>query len=76
MNHLCASIQSGRNIYGAGCSESILPQHSVLKPLYARAGFADAFAIDLLSYRTGDAERLAAHMLMGQPQWVGWPDEP
>jgi hypothetical protein len=39
-----------------------LPQRSVLKPLYAKAGFADAFAIDLPSNATGDAERLAAHM--------------
>jgi hypothetical protein len=44
----------------------------VLKPLYAKAGFADAFAIDLPSNATGDAERLAAHMLMGQARWVGW----
>jgi hypothetical protein len=49
-----------------------LPQRSVLKPLYAKAGFADAFAIDLPSNATGDAERLAAHMLMGQSRWVGW----
>jgi hypothetical protein len=49
-----------------------LPQRSVLKPLYAKAGFADAFAIDLPSNATGDAERLAAHMLMGQARWVGW----
>lgn len=49
-----------------------LPQRSVLKPLYAKAGFADAFAIDLPSNATGDAERLAAHMLMGQALWVGW----
>ena len=49
-----------------------LPQRSVLKPLYAKAGFADAFAIDLPSNATGDAERLAAHMLMGQAWWVGW----
>src|SRR5437763_16135931 len=49
-----------------------LPQRSVLKPLYAKAGFADAFAIDLPSSATGDAERLAAHMLMGQARWVGW----
>ena len=49
-----------------------LPQRSLLKPLYAKAGFADAFAIDLPSSATGDAERLAAHMLMGQPRWVGW----
>src|ERR1700735_865649 len=49
-----------------------LPQRSVLKPLYAKAGFADAFAIDLPSNATGDAERLAAHMLMGQAPWVGW----
>ena len=48
-----------------------LPQRSVLKPLYAKAGFADAFAIDLPSNATGDAERLAAHMLMGQARWVG-----
>ena len=33
-----------------------LPQRSVLKPLYAKAGFADAFAIDLPSNATGDAE--------------------
>ena len=49
-----------------------LPQRSVLKPLYAKAGFADAFAIDLPSNATGDAERLAAHVLMGQPRWIGW----
>ncbi|MCD9108925.1 DUF2867 domain-containing protein [Bradyrhizobium japonicum] len=49
-----------------------LPQRSVLKPLYAKAGFADAFAIDLPSNATGDAERLATHMLMGQAPWVGW----
>ena len=49
-----------------------LPQRSALKPLYAKAGFADAFAIDLPSNATGDAERLAAHMLMGQARWVGW----
>jgi hypothetical protein len=49
-----------------------LPQRSVLKPLYAKAGFADAFAIDLPSSATGDAGRLAAHMLMGQARWVGW----
>ena len=49
-----------------------LPQRSVLKPLYAKAGFADAFAIDLPSHATGDAERLATHMLMGQARWVGW----
>jgi len=49
-----------------------LPQRSVLKPLYAKAGFADAFAIDLPSNATGDAERLATHMLMGQARWVGW----
>lgn len=49
-----------------------LPQRSVLEPLYAKAGFADAFAIDLPSTATGDAERLAAHVLMGQPRWVGW----
>lgn len=49
-----------------------LPQRSVLEPLYARAGFADAFAIDLPSNATGDAGRLAAHMLMGQAPWVGW----
>src|SRR3954465_10851305 len=49
-----------------------LPQRSVLEPLYAKAGFADAFAIDLPGHATGDAERLAAHMLMGQPRWVGW----
>src|SRR4029077_19378214 len=49
-----------------------LPQRSVLKPLYAKAGFADAFAIDLPSNATGDVERLAAHMLMGQARWVGW----
>ena len=30
-----------------------LPQRSVLKPLYAKAGFADAFAIDLPSNATG-----------------------
>ena len=40
-----------------------LPQRSVLKPLYAKAGFADAFAIDLPSNATGDAERLAAAAL-------------
>ena len=51
-----------------------LPQRSVLKPLYAKAGFADAFAIDLPSNATGDAGRLAAHMLMGQARWVGWLD--
>ena len=49
-----------------------LPQRSVLKPLYAKAGFADAFAIDLPSNASGDAARLAAHMLMGQARWVGW----
>lgn len=49
-----------------------LPQSSALKPLYAKAGFADAFAIDLPSNATGDAERLAVHVLMGQPHWVGW----
>lgn len=49
-----------------------LPQRSVLEPLYAKAGFADAFAIDLPSTATGDAERLAAHILMRQPRWVGW----
>jgi len=49
-----------------------LPQRSVLKPLYAKAGFADAFAIDLPSNATGDAARLATHMLMGQARWVGW----
>ena len=49
-----------------------LPQRSVLKALYATAGFADAFAIDLPSNATGDAERLAAHMLMGQARWVRW----
>ena len=49
-----------------------LPQCSVLEPLYAKAGFADAFAIDLPSNATGDAARLAAHMLMGQARWVGW----
>jgi len=48
-----------------------LPQGSVLKALYARAGFADAFAIDLPGNATGDAERLAIHMLKGQPRWVG-----
>lgn len=49
-----------------------LPQGSMLKPLYAKAGFADAFAIDLPSNATGDAGRLAAHTLMGQPRWIGW----
>ena len=49
-----------------------LPQRSVLEPLYAKSGFADAFAIDLPSNATGDAKRLAAHVLMGQPRWVGW----
>jgi Protein of unknown function (DUF2867) len=49
-----------------------LPQRSVLKPLYAKAGFADAFAIDLPSNATDDAERLAAHVLTGQAPWVGW----
>lgn len=49
-----------------------LPQRSVLEPLYATAGFADAFAIDLPSHATGDPERLATHMLMGQPRWIGW----
>ena len=44
----------------------------MLKTLYAKAGFADAFAIDLPSNATGDAERLATHMLMGQARWVGW----
>jgi hypothetical protein len=61
-HHLFSSIQSGRSIYGARCS-SDLPQRSVLEPLYAKAGFADAFAIDLPSNATGDAERLAAHVL-------------
>jgi len=49
-----------------------LPQSSVLEPLYAKAGFADAFAIDLPSNATGDPERLATHVLMGQARWVGW----
>ena len=49
-----------------------LPQRSMLKPLYARAGFADAFAIDLPRTATGDAGRLATHVLMGQPRWIGW----
>jgi hypothetical protein len=49
-----------------------LPQCSVLKPLYAKAGFADAFAIELPGHATDDAGRLATHMLMGQPRWVGW----
>src|SRR3954453_1785597 len=49
-----------------------LPQRSVLKPLYAKAGFADAFAIDLPGHATDDAGRLAAHILMGQPRWAGW----
>jgi hypothetical protein len=44
-----------------------LPQRSVLKPLYAKAGFADAFAIDLPSNATGDAERLAAHIVVSRP---------
>ena len=48
-----------------------LPQRSVLEPLYAKAGFADAFAIDLPASATGDAGRLASHMLMGQPRWIG-----
>ena len=49
-----------------------LPQRSVLEPLYGKAGFADAFAIDLPRSATGDAGRLAAHLLMDQPRWVGW----
>lgn len=48
-----------------------LPQNSALEPLYAKAGFADAYAIDLPSQATSDAGRLAAHVLMGQPAWVG-----
>jgi len=49
-----------------------LPQHSALEPLYAKAGFADAFSIDLPSNATDDAERLATHVLMGQARLVGW----
>ncbi|WP_422003196.1 DUF2867 domain-containing protein [Reyranella sp.] len=49
-----------------------LPQGSVLRPLYAGAGFADAFAIDLPGHATDDAGRLATHMLSGQARWVRW----
>jgi len=71
-HHLFASIQSGAETFMARVARVDLPQRSVLKPLYAKAGFADAFAIDLPSHATDDAERLATHMLMGQPRWVGW----
>jgi len=52
MHHLFASIQSGRTSM-ARVARVDLPQRSVLKPLYAKAGFADAFAIDLPSNATG-----------------------
>jgi len=49
-----------------------LPQRSLLEPLYGKAGFADAFAIELPSNARGEAKGLAAHILKGQARWVGW----
>jgi len=52
--------------------ESICRNVRCLSRSTPRRAFADAFAIDLPSNATGDAERLATHMLMGQARWVGW----
>ena len=72
--HLLASPQSGREHLWRALLELKCRNVRCLSSLYAKAGFADAFAIGLPSNATGDAERLAAHMLPGQARRVGMAD--